>query len=289
MQKPVVLVTGSSGQVGSELRSIADAYAGYDFVFTDRESLSIIDEQAILACFEKYQPHYCINCAAYTAVDKAEDPAEYEMVKALNADAVGYLAKASDLYQTKFIHLSTDYVFDGNGSEPYKEDDPTEPASVYGVTKLQGEKNALQFTDAIVIRTSWVYSSYGKNFVKTMMRLMNERNELNVVCDQYGSPTYAADLAEAIMKIISMNKWHSGIYHYSNKGETNWYEFALAIKQLTGATCALKAIPTSAYPTAAKRPEWSVLSKQKIIEQYQIIIPNWEESLKHCIDILKSI
>jgi len=282
-----ILVTGSNGQLGSEIRGLSGSYPEYTFLFTDKEELSIIDEKAVNTFFDEHQPVFCINCAAYTAVDKAEDPAERPLVDALNSDAAGYLAKACARHNAKFIHVSTDYVFDGNNTVPYKETDITEPASVYGITKLNGEKQAAAHTDSIIIRTAWVYSPYGKNFVKTMLQLMQTRPQISVVSDQYGTPTYAADLAATIMQIVASGKWHPGIYHYTNEGKINWYEFALAIKEITGAACEVKAIPTSEYPTPAKRPAWSVLDKSKIREVYAIEIPDWRNSLEACISKIR--
>lgn len=277
-----ILVTGANGQLGSEIRELAASYPQFEFTFTDYQELSIIDEIAVNRFFDDYEPQYCINCAAYTAVDKAEDPAERQLVDSLNASAVGYLAKACKKHETKFIHISTDYVFDGNGKAPYKPEDPTQPVSVYGITKLEGEKQALEITDSIIIRTAWVYSSFGKNFVKTMMNLMSLKPAINVVSDQYGTPTYAADLASAILQIIASGKWEPGVYHYTNEGITNWYEFAAAISENMGSVCQVNAIPTSAYPTPAKRPGYSVLDKSKIKEVYGIQIPEWRASLKIC-------
>ncbi|MGN7785602.1 dTDP-4-dehydrorhamnose reductase [Niabella sp. 22666] len=283
MAQKIILVTGSNGQLGSDIKALAGQFPDFNFLFTDRSTLSITDEAAINRFFAEHQPDFCVNCAAYTAVDKAEDVAELSNVQALNADAVGYLARACTAHNTKFIQVSTDYVFDGNGTEPYKETDATEPVSVYGSTKLEGEKLAAAFTDAIIIRTAWVYSTFGKNFVKTMIRLMNEKPQISVVSDQYGSPTYAADLAAAIMHIISSGNWAPGIYHYTNEGRINWHEFALAIKELIHSECEVKAIPTIQYPTPAKRPSWSVLDKTKIKETYQLEIPDWKTSLELCI------
>jgi dTDP-4-dehydrorhamnose reductase len=282
MEKRKILVTGSNGQLGSDIRELATQYPGFDFLFTDRETLSITDEAAINTFFNEKQPDFCINCAAYTAVDKAEDAAEFDKVKALNADAVGYLAKACATHHTKLIQVSTDYVFDGSGTEPYKETDTTQPVSVYGNTKLRGEELAAEHTNAVIIRTAWVYSTFGKNFVKTMMRLMAEKPQISVVSDQYGTPTYAADLAAAIMHIISSGKWEPGIYHYTNEGRINWHEFALAIRDIMQSQCEVKAIPTIQYPTPAKRPAWSVLDKTKIKETYQLEIPDWRTSLEVC-------
>ncbi len=283
MSAKKILVTGGNGQLGSEIRELSNNYPAYIFLFTDKEELSIIDENAVNAFFDEHQPAFCINCAAYTAVDKAEDAAERPLVEALNADAAGYLAKACAQHNTKFIHVSTDYVFDGNNTVPYKETDTTEPTSVYGITKLGGEQQAMAYTDSIIIRTAWVYSPYGKNFVKTMLHLLHNKPQISVVSDQYGTPTYAADLAAVIMQIIASDKWYPGVYHYTNEGQISWYEFALAIKEITGAACEVKAIPTSEYPTPAKRPAWSVLDKSKIREVYSIVIPGWRESLEACI------
>ena len=236
--------------------------------------------------FKTYQPQYLINCAAYTAVDRAEQ--EKDLAFQVNAEAVGVLAAICKENHTKFIHISTDYVFDGTATAPYKEDSLTNPQSVYGASKLEGEKQALQFNPAaIVIRTSWVYSEYGKNFVKTMLKLLSEKDEISVVNDQVGSPTYAADLAEAIMKIISAPLWQAGIYNYSNEGIISWYDFAVAIKELIGSTCRINPIPTSQYPTAAKRPAYSVLDKSKIKQAFKIELKDWKQSLASCIANLK--
>lgn len=286
VQKKIILVTGANGQLGMELRTVADQFPEFEFLFTAREELSVIDPNAVNEIFEKYYPHYCINCAAYTAVDKAEEPSELEPVTLLNADAVGFLAKNCNQYQTKLIHISTDYVFEGISSNPYEETDSTHPATVYGSTKLKGERLALEYSDAIVVRTSWVYSYYGKNFVKTMIRLMSEGPEINVVNDQVGSPTYANDLAKALLTIISSGKWHGGIYHYANEGKVSWYQFALAIKELIKSNCRVNPIPSSAYPTPAKRPAWSVLNCNKIKDTYPLMIPNWKDSLEKCIGLL---
>jgi dTDP-4-dehydrorhamnose reductase len=287
MEKPVILVTGSNGQLGKELKQIADNYSQFTFVFASREDLKLHHFGLVENFFIATKPQYCINCAAYTAVDKAEN--EQDMAMLVNGEAVGHLAAICKKYQTKFIHISTDYVFDGESETPYKEDDATGPINTYGESKLLGEQLCMkEDADAIIIRTSWVYSSFGHNFVKTMMRLMNERNELNVVSDQIGSPTYAADLAKAIMDIISSGKWESGIYHYSNEGKISWFEFAQAIKEITGSKAVVHPILTAEYPTPAKRPKFSLLNKDKIKTVYQLEIPAWKDSLAKCVQLLQT-
>lgn len=285
MDKQVILVTGSNGQLGKELQQLADAYPQFRFVFASREDLKLHHFGLVENFFIATKPHYCINCAAYTAVDKAES--EQDMAMLVNGEAVGNLAAICKKYDTKFIHISTDYVFDGESETPYKEDDVTGPINTYGKSKLLGEQLCMKENeDAIIIRTAWVYSSFGHNFVKTMMRLMNERNELTVVADQIGSPTYAADLAKAILDIIASGKWESGIYHYSNEGKISWFDFAIAIKELINSKAIVHPIETSQYPTPAKRPHFSLLNKSKIKTKYGITVPDWKVSLAHCIDSL---
>ncbi|HLP36267.1 dTDP-4-dehydrorhamnose reductase [Lacibacter sp.] len=287
MEKPVILVTGSNGQLGKELKQIADNYSQFNFVFASREDLKLHHFGLVENFFIAAKPLYCINCAAYTAVDKAE--AEQDMAMLVNGEAVGHLAAICKKYHAKFLHISTDYVFDGESETPYKEEDATGPINTYGKSKLLGEQLCMkEDADAIIIRTSWVYSSFGHNFVKTMMRLMNERNELNVVSDQIGSPTYAADLAKAILDIISSGKWESGIYHYSNEGKISWFEFAQAIKELTGSKAIVHPILTAEYPTPARRPKFSLLNKDKIKSTYAVAVPEWKESLQKCISILQN-
>lgn len=285
MEKPSVLVTGSNGQLGKELQVLAESYPQFRFVFASREDLKLHHYGLVENFFLATKPQYCINCAAYTAVDKAES--EVDMAMLVNGESVGNLAAVCKKYQTKLIHISTDYVFNGESEIPYKEDDSTSPINTYGVSKLKGEQLCMQEDpDAIIIRTAWVYSSFGNNFVKTMMRLMNERNELNVVSDQVGSPTYAADLAKAILSIISSGKWQSGIYHYSNEGKISWYEFAQAIKNITGSKAIVHPIEAAQYPTPARRPHFSLLNKEKIKSAYHLSIPDSKESLAACIDLL---
>ncbi|MBO9593555.1 MAG: dTDP-4-dehydrorhamnose reductase [Niabella sp.] len=287
MQEPVrVLVTGANGQLASELRELAAAHSRLNVDFAGRDRLPVTDEAMIQQHFQAFRPDYCINTAAYTAVDKAEEPGEAEIAAATNATAVGALARASAAYGAKLIHISTDYVFDGTASIPYKPGDATHPLSVYGATKLKGEQLAQQYTDAVVIRTAWVYSSFGKNFVKTMMRLMQERPAINVVNDQFGAPTYARDLANAILDIIAAARWVPGTYHYTNEGVISWYDFATAIKEAIHSPCIVSPIPSEAYPTPAKRPAYSVLDTTLIKEIYKVRTPYWLDSLTECIKIL---
>lgn len=287
MSNNTILVTGSNGQLGSELKELASSYPQFHFVFLDRAELSINDKISVEKTFSEHQPAYLINCAAYTAVDKAE--VEKDLAYDINGTAVGLLASASKQHGTKFIHISTDYVFNGNASAPLKETDEIDPVNIYGASKLSGERLAFENNpDSIVIRTSWVYSFYGKNFVKTMTRLMNEKESIGVVNDQIGSPTYAADLAEAIMQIIGSGKWQPGIYNYSNEGIISWFDFANEIKRLIQSECKISALTTEQFPTPAKRPKYSVLDKTKIQQTFSIKLKNWKESLKTCVEKLKT-
>lgn len=287
MKRPKILVTGANGQLGKELRSLADHHRIFEFIFLSREDLPIHHFELVRTYFEVTQPAYCINCAAYTAVDRAEQ--EREIAFQVNGEAVGILAAVCKKNHTKLVHISTDYVFDGTSSTPYKEDDPTGPVSTYGASKLEGEKQAMHFNDeSIIIRTSWLYSSHGHNFVRTMIRLMNERSEISVVNDQVGAPTYARDLAEAIIKIIidaelSAESWKPGIYHYSNAGRISWYDFAVVIKEMINSNCKVNPISTSEYPTPAKRPAYSLLDTGKISKTFAVGIPDWRQSLGDCI------
>jgi dTDP-4-dehydrorhamnose reductase len=281
-----ILVSGSNGQLGSELKEIASQFKNYQFIFLSRTELSIANSNALEEQFVIHQPSYFINCAAYTAVDKAEE--EKEMAEEINGRAVGVIATLCRKYYCRLIHISTDYVFNGQAKSPLKEDDPVDAVNAYGETKLMGERLAMQNTDAIIIRTSWVYSKYGKNFVKTMKRLMGEKDSVSVVSDQVGSPTYAADLAEAIMEIITTGKWEPGIYNYSNSGVISWFEFASEIKNLLHSTCEVLPISTAQFPTPAKRPAYSVLDKSKIKNVYNITTRDWKESLIKCINKLES-
>ncbi len=280
-----ILITGANGQLGNEMRVLSAEHPEYTYFFTDIAELDICDEQAVTDFVRTNRIHVIVNCAAYTAVDKAEE--NVELCTRLNADAVGYLAKAAEAHGAELIQISTDYVFDGTAHLPYKETEPTCPDSVYGRTKLAGEQNALTLcTRAMVIRTAWLYSTFGNNFVKTMIRLGKERDMLGVIFDQVGTPTYARDLARVIFTAIGQGVV-SGIYHFSNEGVCSWYDFAKTIHRLAGiTTCRVKPLHTEEYPTPAKRPHYSVLDKSKIKKIYKIEIPYWEESLKECINAL---
>lgn len=281
-----IVVTGAKGQLGSELQVLAPNYPQFDWVFTDREELDLCDLVGLEAQLDALHPQIIINCAAHTAVDRAET--EVELSDVLNHQAVAVLAKWSAAHGAKLIHVSTDYVFDGSSSIPLTETAPTKPINVYGVTKLAGEKACMEANpNAVIIRTSWVYSRFGNNFVKTMSRLMQERDSLNVVNDQIGSPTYAADLAQAILTILTHAHWQAGIYHFSNEGEISWYEFALAIQKIGGFDCEISGIPSSAYPTPAKRPAFSLLDKSKIKASFGVVVPDYEESLRKCMGLLR--
>lgn len=275
-----ILVTGAHGQLGHSLRMMAGAYPQLEFHFFSRAELSIADEENVNKVFLALKPDWCINTAAYTLVDKAETDQESAFM--INGVAVGYLAKASRSVGAKFIHISTDYVFAGNHSAPYLPDDPIDPLNIYGASKAEGEKRALQFQpDSYIIRTSWLYGKEGNNFVKTMQRLMNERDQIGVVCDQQGSPTNADDLAMAIIHLILKGQnVQPGIYHFSNSGVTTWHGFASAIKEIMGSQCIINAVPTSAYPTPAKRPAYSVMDTTKIKLALDMDIPEWRDSLE---------
>jgi dTDP-4-dehydrorhamnose reductase len=280
-----ILVTGANGQLGSELNVLSKNYNQFEWVFTDRTELDLSNLESLASELSRINPQFIVNCAAHTAVDRAES--EFELADVLNHQAVGIIAKWSEINGSKLIHISTDYVFDGTAATALDESAPTNPINVYGVTKLAGEKACMEANpSAIIIRTSWVYSSFGANFVKTMSRLMQERDTLNVVNDQIGSPTYAADLAQAIMTIITHNYWQAGIYNFSNEGEISWYEFALAIQEVGGFDCKISGIPSSAYPTPAQRPQYSLLDKTKIKQTFGVIVPDYKESLVGCMGLL---
>ena len=264
------------------------AFPQFEFLFADRELLDISDATAVNDLFTQNDFYFCVNCAAYTAVDKAE--VEKEIAFRVNAVAPGVLASACNKTGAGFIHLSTDYVFNGKSSEPYTEEMDTDPVNYYGYTKLEGERNCMKVNEhSIIIRTAWVYSEYGNNFVKTMLRLMNSRDAINVVNDQVGAPTYAKDLAEAVMKIICFEQRLPGIYHYSNSGRISWYDFAVAIRDIAGLHCAIHPITTEQYPTPAARPSFSLLDTTKIQSIFGIGIPSWRESLSYCLQRVKSL
>jgi len=286
--KERILVTGSKGQLGSELAVLSKNYAQFEWVFTDIDELDLCNLVDLETKLTTFNPQIIINCAAHTAVDRAET--EVELSDVLNHQGVSVLAKWSRANDRKLIHVSTDYVFDGTTAIALTETAPTNPINVYGITKLAGEKACLQQNpDSMIIRTSWVYSSFGNNFVKTMSRLMQERDSLNVVDDQMGSPTYAADLAQAIMTILTHKTWQAGIYHFSNEGEISWYQFALAIQELGNYDCKVSGIPSSAYPTPAKRPQYSLLDKSKIKNTFGVVVPDYKESLAVCMKSLLSV
>ena len=281
-----ILVTGANGQLGNEMQVLARENLQHTYFFTDVQELDICDEQAVYAYVSEHKIDIIVNCAAYTAVDKAED--SVELCDKLNNIAPGYLARAAQANGAAMIQVSTDYVFDGTAHIPYTEEEPTCPASVYGSTKLAGEQNVMDHCEkAMVIRTAWLYSIYGNNFVKTMIRLGQERDSLGVIFDQIGTPTYANDLAQAIFAAINKGVVR-GIYHFSDEGVCSWYDFTIAIHRLAGiASCKVKPLHTADYPAKAPRPHYSVLDKTKIKDTFGIEIPHWEESLKRCINQLR--
>lgn len=280
-----ILVTGANGQLGNELKYLKNSFTDFKFIFTDKQALDITNNEAILSFFKINEIDFCINTAAYTAVDNAENDQENAML--LNATAVKYLAEVCKEFNAKLIHVSTDFVFDGKGNIPLKEENKPNPLSVYGATKLKGEEFALE-KDALVIRTSWLYSTFGNNFVKTMLRLGTERDELNIIADQFGTPTYAKDLAKAILDIISNNKVENikGLYHFSNKGEASWFDFTKEIFSISNINCKANPIPTTEYPTPAERPKYSVMDKSKIVDDFGVVLKDWKVSLKECIEKL---
>lgn len=283
-----ILVTGANGQLGNSIRLLAKHYPQYNFLFTDVDTLDITDPQAVGKAIKDNQVDYVLNCAAYTAVDKAED--DEELCRRLNSYAVGVLGKAAYEAGAKMIHVSTDYVFSGTSCLPYKETDETRPVSAYGRTKLAGEQILKEVCpDAVIIRTAWLYSEFGSNFVKTVLRLGKERDELRFVFDQIGTPTYAGDLAAAVMAVVTADEkgaYVPGIYHYSNEGVCSWYDFTVKILEIAGIACRVFPIETEEYPTRAVRPPYSVLNKKKIKETYGVTVPHWEESLRVCMEKL---
>ncbi|WP_369765646.1 dTDP-4-dehydrorhamnose reductase [Flavobacterium sp. WC2429] len=277
-----ILVTGATGQLGSELKVLSKNYWQYEWVFADRNQVSLDNLSVLENQLEEIHPVIILNCGAYTAVDKAET--EQELADIVNHQSVKVIAQYANENKVKLIHISTDYVFDGSSAIALTEEALTQPINVYGATKRAGELACLEVNpNTIIIRTSWVYSRFGNNFVKTMQRLLQERDTISVVNDQVGSPTYAADLAQAMMDIVSAKEWISGIYNYSNEGEISWYEFVLAIQEIGGYECDVKGIPSSSYPTPAKRPAFSLLDKSKIKTVYEIVVPDYKESLAVCL------
>jgi len=283
-----ILVTGSNGQLGSEIRMLQPAYPSFKFLFTDVAELDITDEIAIDVLFSNFKPAVVINCAAYTAVDKAEEDEKIAFL--INSEAVGNLARAASKHDALLVHISTDYVFDGQGFKPYHEEDPTNPVSRYAKSKHAGENQIHSYSNkALIIRTSWLYSEFGHNFIKTIMKYGKERGQLNVVFDQVGTPTYAHDLAKVILDILEKNPTLGGveIFHYSNEGVTSWYDFAKAIIEFSGINCRINPIETKDYPLPAPRPFYSVFNKSKIKQRFQLEIPFWRDSLKVCIGRMK--
>lgn len=287
MSHPIyILVTGANGQVGMECRQLAPAFPQAHFIFTGSAELSITDTDAVEALFSSYSFSYCINAAAYTAVDAAES--DEAAAFAVNADAVALLARVCRRHNCRLIHFSTDYVFEGENPDGYAESDATSPINVYGRSKREGEIRALQEQPStLIIRTSWVYSVYGKNFVKTMLRLMREKPVIRVVQDQIGRPTYAADLAAAVFSIIfHAERFEPGLFHYANRGSVSWHAFALAIRDLAGLTCDVEPIASAEYPVPARRPHYSILRTEKIESTYGLDIPYWSDSLSRCLSSL---
>jgi len=281
-----ILVTGANGQLGSELRFLSKNKNHFEWFFTDFQDLDLSDIHNLEKNISFIEPEIIINCAAYTNVDKAES--EVDLANLINFKAVDKISKWSSANNCKLIHISTDYVFDGSSSAPLKENAITCPLNVYGLSKLNGEKVCLKNdSKCIIIRTSWVYSSFGKNFVKTISSLMSQKNSLNIIYDQVGCPTYARDLAEVIISIINYKDWIPGLYHYSNDGEVSWFDFAKSIKKYFDFSTILIPILTEEYPTPAKRPRYSILDKSKIKTTFNINVPNYKISLEKCITILK--
>lgn len=287
-----ILVTGSSGQLGSEIKELSVRFSGYDFQFTDNPELNITDPEATITFINDFSPAWIINCAAYTAVDKAEE--EEALAALVNRTGVENIVKAIGGTQCRLVQISTDYVFDGTSTIPYTEEDRTSPISAYGRTKLAGEIAALSWPFAMVIRTSWLYSSYGQNFVKTILQKAGSSDGIDVVADQTGSPTYAADLASAILEIISgtIQNRHifiPGVFNYSGEGHCSRYDLAIEVIAASGYDCRVNAVRSNAYPSKVRRPSFSVLDNSKIKETYNISIPHWRVSLNSCISKINMI
>ena len=282
-----ILITGSHGQLGNEMQQAAKNFPAFKFIYTDVEDLDICDKVALNAFVKANVVNVIVNCAAYTAVDKAED--DVDLCYKINAEAVRNIGEVAHQNGLKVIHVSTDYVFDGTNYVPYSEDQPVSPNTVYGKSKLAGEQALMETCEqAVIIRTAWLYSSFGNNFVKTMIRLGKEKDFIPVIFDQIGSPTYAADLADTILKILSHETFVPGLYHFSDEGVCSWYDFTKTIHRIAGIICDVRPIETKDYPARTPRPHYSVLNKAKIKSIYGIIIPHWEESLERCIGLLKA-
>jgi len=280
-----ILITGSNGQLGNEMQQAATRYPAFQFIYTDVEDLDICDKAALDAFVKANAVNVIVNCAAYTAVDKAED--DVDLCYKINAEAVRNIGEVAHQNGLKVVHVSTDYVFDGTNHVPYAEDQPVSPNTVYGKSKLAGEQALMETCEqAVIIRTAWLYSSFGNNFVKTMLKLGTERDSLNVIFDQIGTPTYAADLANTILNVINHESFVPGIYHFSDEGVCSWYDFTKTIHRIAGITCDVRPIETKDYPARTPRPHYSVLNKAKIKATYGITIPHWEESLERCMKIL---
>jgi len=278
-----ILIIGAGGQLGQCLKTVAERRGITEIVFPAESDANILDQEGLQALLAKEKPAYVINCAAYTAVDKAED--EVELAKSVNETGAANLALACAAHHATLIHVSTDFVFEGNVVKLLKEDDEAQPINVYGQTKLDGEKAVIALLkEHFILRTSWLYSEYANNFVKTMLKLGAERDELNIIADQVGTPTYAIDLANAIFDVIASGSSAYGIYHYSNEGVTSWFDFARAIFDISKTDVKVNPIPGSAYPTKATRPAFSVMDKSKIKATFNIEIPYWRDSLVACID-----
>lgn len=279
-----ILVTGANGQLGSELLDLSSKYSNYEWIFADRLQVALDNLDLLKKQLNEINPNIILNCGAYTAVDKAES--EKDVAFTVNHLAVEQIAKYAKNNGVKLIHISTDYVFDGTSSIALNEEAKTNPINIYGASKLAGEIACLEENpNSIIIRTSWVYSKFGNNFVKTMQRLMQEKESVNVVNDQVGSPTYAADLALAMLDILESPNWVPGIFNYSNEGEISWYEFALKIKEFESYNCNVDGIPSASYPTPAKRPEFSLLDKKKIKTIYNLDVPDYKDSLRKMLGI----
>lgn len=279
------MVTGANGQLGCALRRLLDREMPGEAIYTDKQELDLTDAAAVENFIRDNEVTHIVNCAAYTAVDRAEE--EKRECALINTDAVKNLAAAADLLGAKIIHISTDYVFDGTNHRPYRESDKVNPISQYGTTKRKGETALLALApESIIIRTAWLYSDTGHNFVKTILSLAEKQNEIRVVCDQIGTPTYARDLAEAVLAVLKSHQWVAGIYHFTDEGAASWYDFAKAILRIAGKKTRVVPIPTEDYPTLAQRPAYSILDRSRIKATYGVEIPHWEDALADCVKLI---